>query len=229
MFKVNQGDIVVQVGAWYAGEIGHPLKLQKERSMYSTNIRRWMARGNSLNGLVGIGSRSRESSRCLSSLFRFLSVATVFLSQGLSSCQTQAGPATLTNTEPQDSLAGPWVERGEIYLEVESGWSPIDIVHSGFESWMGQYLQENAPSNVALLDYEIDSIEAVSDPFFAGNYDFVFLVEYSVRPRSQSSRWMAGDGRQGTGGWIVDKSHYVGVLISGANARVLILGSCPMC
>jgi hypothetical protein len=162
-------------------------------------------------------------------LSRFRTLSVICFGLGLAACQSQLTPASSTLTKFQDLLAEPWVERGEFDLEVQAGWSPIEILQAGFDIWLLQYLQENAPSNVAILDYEIESVEAVSDPFFAGDYDFVFLVEYAVRPRSQPSRWMAGDGRQGTGGWIVGKSHYVGVLVSGGYAQVLILGPCPMC
>ena len=123
----------------------------------------------------------------------------------------------------------PWEEQAEIWLAFDSEQSPLEVITHAFEVWLAQYAQVNAPREVALLDSRIDTIEAVSDPFFTGEFDIVFFVEYSIRPRSSPSRWLAGDGRMGTGGWIVGKTHYVGVVILEDQARVSILGPCPMC
>jgi hypothetical protein len=133
----------------------------------------------------------------------------------------------ITTTNPE---VEPWVESGEVVLQVAPGASPLDMLHQGFESWLGQYMQANAPLDVRLAAYRVDLVEAVSDPFFAGDYEFVFRVEYSVQPvPSGSTRWLAGDGRQGQQGWIVDKLHYVGLIVDGDQATVYILGPCPMC
>lgn len=123
-----------------------------------------------------------------------------------------------------------WQERGEVRLEVQDGMSPLDIVRRGFSTWLEQYTQPQAPPEVALAEFRIASMEAVSDPFFGNDYTFVFRVEYEVLAENPGSiHWLAGDGREGQGGWVVGKIHYVGVIISGGQARILILGPCPMC
>ena len=146
-----------------------------------------------------------------------------------SSCISHPDARSFEGMGENPDAGNNWEEQGEVLLTLDQGLSPLEIIQSGFDAWLGQYTQEHAPDNVALLDYEFEIVEAVSDPFFAGDYDFVFVVEYAVRPKSESSRWLAGDGRMGTSGWIVGKSHYVGILIQDDQARVLILGPCPMC
>ena len=139
----------------------------------------------------------------------------------------EAGATEVISDMPASNQ--PWEEQGEIWFAFDAEQPPLELITHGFEVWLAQFAQENAPDDVALLDSRIDTTEAISDPFFAGEYDFVFFVEYSIRPRSSPSRWLAGDGRQGIGGWVVDKIHYVGIMIIGEEVRVQLLGPCPMC
>lgn len=133
-------------------------------------------------------------------------------------------------TELQDNLEEPWTERGEFHLNIGEGASPLDIVQGGFKRWLGQFSQPNAPLNMRLATYHIDAVEAVSDPFFAGDYEFVFRVEYSVLPlAARSNRWLAGDGREGQEGWVVGKIHFVGITVQGEFAHLYMLGPCPKC
>lgn len=157
-------------------------------------------------------------------------LAFLLIGLGLTAC-LWLSPTESPSQATGGAIADPtWVESGQVSLPVNPGDSPLSIAQHGFEEWLSQYNQAITPLEASLDDFRVDHIEAVSDPFFAGEYDFVFRIEYSVRPAPAGvNRWLAGDGREGQAGWIVEKLHYVGVRVINDTATIYILGPCPMC
>ncbi|MGD8822106.1 MAG: hypothetical protein PVG63_03310 [Anaerolineales bacterium] len=175
-------------------------------------------------------NRSIRSRLCAKTDRIITGLVVLFLGLGLAACIPPATATTPVDTAGQEALGPDWEESGQIHQTVNHGESPLDIARGGFETWLSQYSQANTPLEARLEDYRIDRIEAVSDPFFAGDYDFVFRIEYSVRPAHVGFvRWLAGDGREGQDGWVVGKLHYVGVRVVDGKATLFILGPCPMC
>jgi hypothetical protein len=160
----------------------------------------------------------------------FAGLTGLLLGVTLAACDLLQPTAQPSETPDQVVVDQVWEESGQASLTVNQGDSPLNLAHVGFEAWLSQYTQANTPLDARLEDFNVDLVEAVSDPFFAGEYDFVFRIEYSVRPAPTGlGRWLAGDGRQGESGWVVGKLHYVGVRVVDDRATFFILGPCPMC
>lgn len=154
----------------------------------------------------------------------------LILGLGLSACTTLTSTERIPGTPEQGLVNQIWEESGQVSLPVDQGDSPLDIVQQGFAGWLSQYNQANTPLEARIDAFQIEQIEAVSDPFFGNEYDFVFRIEYSLQPApSGLIRWLAGDGRQGQGGWVEGKMHYVGLRVVNDTATIYILGPCPMC
>lgn len=122
-------------------------------------------------------------------------------------------------------------------LDMDIGWrvnldgsETIEIAaNRSFEAWLRSFREPGTSPAYRLLEHRIASIEAVPDLDLLTNYDQVFKVSFSVLPGFAPSSWIAGDGRFGPDGWIIDKVEHLGVLIEGDSLSLHRLGPCPEC
>jgi hypothetical protein len=115
------------------------------------------------------------------------------------------------------------------YVSPDESGSIEPTTQKGFEAWLSDFLSEETLPEYRLQEYQITSFASVSNPGLSAEYEHIFAIEYAVLPQSDPSHWIAGDGRYGEDGWIIEKLEYVGVVVGEDSIYLFRLGPCPQC
>jgi len=106
--------------------------------------------------------------------------------------------------------------------------SPDDILHRLFSDWLEHFRSADAGFSDRLAAFDVVAVEALVEPSATSGDTGSFggAVLFSVKPVSDSSRWIAGNGRS-EGDWLREKFLFVQVDEHGDSYSLDIVGTGP--
>lgn len=101
----------------------------------------------------------------------------------------------------------------------------VAIARQLLANHLGRYTAASRPETERLLDFRFSENDL--NLVDGGMGRLVFHVEFAVLPSSKNTAWMAGNGKAGVDGWIVDKNVFLTAVREGDVWRLQSLSTSP--